>query len=48
MITLKELESNASTVLCYDVDNDEWSEEIFEATRNNCGYDCALVPKMDI
>ena len=38
----------SSTVLCYDVDVDEWSEEPFKATRNTAGYGCSLVPRMDI
>ena len=33
-----------STLLCYDVDKDEWSEESFELTEDLDGFSCAKLP----
>ena len=38
------LQSYCESVVCYDVDNDDWSEELCEATRNISRYSSVAVP----
>ena len=35
---------NSSTALCYDVEKDEWSKEIFNLTKDRSFFGCTLVP----
>ena len=38
--------SNSSSVLCYDVDQNEWSEQSCGALVNLISYSCVKVPRM--
>ena len=36
----------SATSICYDVQNDEWSEKPFEVTENRFNFCCTSIPKM--
>ena len=36
----------SATVICYDAEKGEWSEEPFEITEDRSYFGCAVVPKM--
>ena len=37
-------QENRTTILCYDVDKDEWSEESCEVTKDLSNFSCVKLP----